>query len=214
MFLTVLGFTKPNQFWSLEPSPIFTQSTYIFVFFFSFIELLLFTRKKRSSLTRFLYLLVCFFLRGKLMSLMTYVILPELDRWSYTDHAINVINATCKRVLVHKLTQPVQLTLKEIVHDLQRKTKLTWRTLAIGRPLEGHTDVTVYKWRKITRISNRCVTQILHPRINLMYLSSCAPRTIINTIIFSFESQILQPGVLFFFNQQISFLCRAERSLT
>ena len=148
------------------------------------------------------------------MSLMTYVILPELDRWSYTDHAINVINATCKWVLVHKLTQPVQLTLKEIVHDLQRKTKLTWRTLAIGRPLEGHTDVTVYKWRKITRISNRCVTQILYPRINLMYLSSCAPRTIINTIIFSFESQILQPGVLFFFNQQISFLCRAERSLT
>ena len=56
---------------------------------------------------------------------MTYVILPELDRRSYTDHAINVINATCKRVLVHKLTQPVQLTLKEIVHDLQRKTKLT-----------------------------------------------------------------------------------------
>ena len=171
MFLTVLGFTKPNQFWSLELSPIFTQSTYIFVFFFSFIELLLFTKKwyrlkliaKRSSLIRFLYLLVCFFLRGKLMSLMTYVILPELDRWSYTDHAINVINATCKRVLVHKLTQPVQLTLKEIVHDLQRKTKLTWRTLAIGRPLEGHIDVTVYKWRKITRISNRCVTQILQP---------------------------------------------------
>ena len=50
MFLTVLGFTKPNQFWSLEPSPIFTQSTYIFVFFFSFIELLLFPRKMIPTL--------------------------------------------------------------------------------------------------------------------------------------------------------------------